>query len=208
MQSLFPRKLGVKYSELMLTPEGEYSITRRQDGDLIYKYMRSVLKTTLDKHITDLTGNVGGDTILFGLKFGRVDSIELDRENFKALENNVKVFDLKNVRLHHGDSRLVFNWKTDVVYIDAPWGGPEYKTKTDIDLYLGNTRIDEYIQHMLLWENSPDYFFLKVPKNYNFARLTNLPLHKRRFPIRGYYLVALSKRPFTTTIKKTLRNKK
>jgi predicted RNA methylase len=170
--------------------------------------MRSVLKTTFDKHITDLTGNVGGDTILFGLKFGRVDSIELDKENFKALENNVKVFDLKNVKLHHGDSRLVFNWKTDVVYIDAPWGGPEYKTKTDIDLYLGNTRIDEYIRHMLLWENSPDYIFLKVPKNYNFSRLTNLLLHKRRFVIRGYYLVALSKRPFTTTIKKTLRNRK
>jgi tRNA/tmRNA/rRNA uracil-C5-methylase (TrmA/RlmC/RlmD family) len=54
--------------------------------------MKSILKKTKDKVITDLTGNVGGDTILFGLNFKNVHSIEFNDENFKALENNINVF--------------------------------------------------------------------------------------------------------------------
>jgi hypothetical protein len=184
-EELFPKKSGVKYSKLKMTPEGEYSITKRKDGETVMKYMKSVLKTTRDKHITDLTGNVGGDTILFGLHFQKVDSIELNPENFEALRNNVEVFGLKNVTLHQGDSTKVYNWKTDVLYIDAPWGGPDYKEKAELDLYLGDTRVDEFVKEVLARENRPDYVFLKVPRNYKFDRFEN----SKKFRIRGYYLI-------------------
>ena len=42
---MFPEKKGVDYSKLILTPEGEYSITKRKDGQKILK------------HILDITGN-------------------------------------------------------------------------------------------------------------------------------------------------------
>ena len=184
-EELFPKKSGVKYSKLKMTPEGEYSITKRKDGETLLKYMKSVLKTTKDKHITDLTGNVGGDTILFGLHFQKVDSIELNPENYEALQNNVEVFGLKNVTLHQGDSTKVYNWKTDVLYIDAPWGGPDYKEKAELDLYLGDKRVDEFVHEVLKRDNRPGYVFLKVPRNYKFDRFENI----QKFRIRGYYLI-------------------
>ncbi len=184
-QELFPRKSGVEYSKLKITPEGEYSITKRKDGDVLLKHMKSVLKTTKDKHITDLTGNVGGDTILFGLHFKKVDSIELNPENFEALKNNVEVFGLKNVTLHQGDSTKLFNWKTDVLYIDAPWGGPDYKQHKELDLFLGEKRVDEFVKEVLARENRPDYVFMKVPRNYKFDRFENV----EKFKIRGFYII-------------------
>ena len=186
-EELFPKKSGVKYSKLKMTPEGEYSITKRKDGETLLKHMKSVLKTTKDKHITDLTGNVGGDTILFGLHFGKVDSIELNPENFEALKNNVEVFDLKNVTLHQGDSTKIYNWKTDVLYIDAPWGGPDYKEKAELDLYLGDKRVDEFVKEVLARDNRPEYVFMKVPRNYKFDRFENV----EKFKIRGYYLLLI-----------------
>ena len=182
MEEFFPKKRGVDYSKLKLTPEGEYSITKRKDGEVVLRHMRSVLKTLKDKHITDLTGNVGGDTILFGLHFKKVDSIELDPTNFEALQNNVDVFGLQNVKLHQGDSTKLFNWKTDVLYIDAPWGGPDYKKHAELDLYLGDKRVDEFVREV---KDKATYVFLKVPRNYKFDRFENI----EKFKIRGYYLI-------------------
>ena len=182
MEEFFPKRSGVDYSKLKLTPEGEYSITKRKDGEVLLRHMRSVLKTLKDKHITDLTGNVGGDTILFGLHFKKVDSIELDPTNFEALQNNVDVFGLKNVKLHQGDSTKLFNWNTDVLYIDAPWGGPDYKEHKELDLYLGDKRVDEYVRDV---KDKAKYVFLKVPRNYKFDRFENV----EKFKIRGYYLI-------------------
>jgi hypothetical protein len=187
MEELFPKKSGVDYTKLKMTPEGEYSITKRKDGDVLLKHMKSVLKTTRDKTITDLTGNVGGDTILFGIHFKKVDSIEINPENFEALKNNVDVFGLKNVTLHLGDSTKVYNWKSDVLYIDAPWGGPDYKQHKELDLYLGEKRVDEFIKEVLQRENRPDYVFMKVPRNYKFDRFETY----QKFKIRGFYVLLL-----------------
>ena len=177
---LFPYKKGVKYRELRMTPEGEYSITRREDGEVLLRHMKSVLGSLKDKTITDATGNVGGDTILFGLHFKHVDSVEINDENFNALRHNVDAYGLTNVTLHKGDSTKIIDWDSDVLYVDAPWGGPDYKQKKDLDLYLGDVRVDEFIA-----KAQNPHIFLKLPRNYNFDRL---PPHKR-FAIRNYALV-------------------
>lgn len=189
-KSLFPYAKGVAYGKLIMTPEGEYSITKRDDGKVLLKHMKSVLGDLSNKTITDLTGNVGGDTILFGLNFKEVHSIEIDPENFAALKNNVEIFGLKNVKLHHGDSTKLFNWKTDIVYIDAPWGGPDYKSKSNLDLFVGDVRVDLLVKDILARENRPDYIFLKVPRNYNFDRLSEFS-YVEKFKIRGFYVVAV-----------------
>jgi len=187
---MFPEKKGVEYSNLLLTPEGEYSITKREDGQKILKYILDIVGTT-HLEITDLTGNVGGDTILFALNFDRVDSIEISKENYEALKHNVKEYKLKNVKLHFGDSTKIFRWQTDILYIDAPWGGPGYKTKKNIDLYLGKERLDLFLELILKQEWSPKYVFLKLPKNYNFDRLNFPDVNVYKFRIRGYFLVYL-----------------
>lgn len=186
---IFPYKRGLKSSQLRMTPEGEYSITQREDGHTLLKHMRSVLGSTHDKTITDATGNVGGDTILFGLHFKHVDSIELQDENYNALENNVKAYGLANITLHKGDSTKLYNWYSDVLYIDAPWGGPDYKAKKDLDLYLGDTRLDTFIDYVASQPWKPRYIFLKLPRNYNFSRLDAYSYTKH--PIRRYFVVSI-----------------
>lgn len=188
-EPVFPRKAGVDYTKLKMTPEGEYSITKRKDGEVLLKHMKTVIKGMKQKTIADLTGNVGGDTILFALNFKQVKSFELNHENYEALENNVKVFDLKNVELKEGDSTKLYDGNTDVVYIDAPWGGPDYKEKKELDLFLGTQRVDLYIQKLMKSEHHPDLVFLKVPSNYNFSRLEAFEVKK--FKIRGFYLLCL-----------------
>jgi len=154
--------------------------------------MKSMIKGIKTKSITDLTGNVGGDTILFGIHFKDVKSIEMNPENFDALKNNVEVFGLKNVDVMQGDSTKVYVWKTDVLYLDPPWGGPEYKTKTELDLYLGDERVDLFLDRILKQDTKPDYIFMKLPANYHFDRLKDLPVKLKKFKIRGFAIVGMS----------------
>jgi predicted RNA methylase len=193
IETMFQEKDGVDYDQLKMTPEGEYSITKRADGKRLLQKLSSIIGTLSNKHVTDLTGNVGGDTILFGLHCKTVDTIEMDKENFDALENNVKVFGLDNVTLHFGDSTKVYNWYTDILYIDPPWGGPDYKDKTNLDLFLGERRIDLFIKDILKEFWRPNYIVLKLPRNYNFSRLNSLKNIKKlhKFPIRTFNCVVL-----------------
>jgi hypothetical protein len=191
LDTMFPEKEGVDYNKLRMTPEGEYSITKRVDGKRLLLKMRQIFGSTEDKHITDLTGNVGGDTIMFGLNFKQVDSIEYNQENFDALKHNVHEYKLKNVNLHFGDSTKLYNWYTDVLYIDPPWGGPDYKKKTKLDLFLGNIRIDTFLEYVLRQSWRPKYVCMKLPKNYNFERLDVLDYIKYTFQIRNFVIVCI-----------------
>jgi predicted RNA methylase len=194
MEDVFPLKQGIDYTKLTLTEEGSYSVTRRRDADRILTAMKQILHTLDNKSITDATGCVGGDTIHFGLNFKQVESIELKKENYLALKNNVSIYGLTNVNFHLGDATELFNWKTDVLYVDPPWGGPDYKEKKDLDLYMSSKRIDKWLEEILLRKNRPNYIFLKLPSNYNFKRLNFLSNveYIKPFRIRSYILVAIN----------------
>jgi hypothetical protein len=194
MDEVFPLREGIDYKSLKLTEEGEYSVTRRRDADRIITIMKTLLKDTKMKTITDSTGCVGGDTIHFALNFQKVDSIELNPSNFKALQNNVAVYGLNNVTLHLGDALTVFNWKTDVLYIDPPWGGPTYKDSKNLDLFMSSKRIDEWLEEILLRKTRPGHIVLKLPQNFNFTRfnfLSNVDYIKP-YRIRSYILIVIT----------------
>ena len=194
MDEVFPLQEGIDYKLLKITEEGKYSITRRRDADKIISILKSTIKDIKTKSITDATGCVGGDTINFGLNFQKVDSIEINPENFEALKNNVSIYGLDNVTFHSGDSVSIFNWKTDVLYIDPPWGGPNYKEILNLDLYMSSKRIDEWLEEILLRKNRPNYIVLKLPQNFNFVRfnfLSNVETIKP-YRVRSYVLVIIT----------------
>jgi hypothetical protein len=193
---LFPFKQGINYNNLMITEEGKYSITPSFDSRRIQQLMESYIGKTHNLTITDITGNVGGDTINFGLHFKQVYSIEYDKDNYNALKNNIKVFGLNNIKLYHGDSTKIYNWPSDVLYADPPWGGPDYKSKPKLDLYLGEMRIDKFLKHIIRQIYKPHYIFLKLPRNYNWKRIKNLKNKEYIsdyviWEIRGYNLVGM-----------------
>jgi hypothetical protein len=194
MEDIFPQKEGVDYTALKVTEEGRYSVTKRRDGEHILQIMMSMVGNLKEKSVTDATACVGGDTINFGLNFREVHSIEYSKENFDALKNNVKVYDLTNVSLYLGDCTKVYTWVSDVLYIDPPWGGPEYKKLSSVPLFLGDTRLDVWLEDVLSGPYRPAWMFLKVPHNYSTVPLQFLPNVKsvRSFRIRTYILVCIS----------------
>lgn len=193
MEEIFPRR-DVDYSKLQLTPEGTYSVTRRRDADHILSIMASNVGNLKDKSITDATACVGGDTINFALNFREVHSIEYSKENFDALRNNVNVYGVTNVSLYLGDCMKLYNWASDVLYIDPPWGGPNYRNLERVELFLDSTRLDVWLEDLLSGPYRPSFVFLKVPSNYNSIPLQFLPNVKsvRSFKIRSYILVCVS----------------
>ena len=208
-KNLFAHKDNIDYSSLIVTKEGSYSITGKDDGLKLLSIIKSIVKEDIKNlSITDLTGNIGGDTIMFGLNFKTVYSIELDKENFEALQNNVSIFGLTNVKLFNGDSTKIFyemdkksNWYTDVLYIDPPWGGPDYKNKENLNLYLGDKRLDIYLASLIKNVNIK-YIFLKLPRNYNWKALYKIFGYVNResstynvikHKIRGYIIMSIVK---------------
>lgn len=194
MEDLFPFIEGLDFDRLKTTEEGRYSITRRRDAVRILNVIRSVVGKLDDKTVTDATACIGGDTINFGLNCRHVHSIELKKENYDALVNNVNVYNLTNVETINDNCLTIFNWKTDILFIDPPWGGPDYKTQKDVDLYLSNTRLDLWVDEILKRNIRPNYIFMKLPCNYNFKRLNFLPNVDfiKAYQIRSYTLISIT----------------
>ena len=61
----------------------------------------------------------------------------------------------------------------DVIILDPPWGGPNYKTKKQLNLYLDNINIVDIVNQL----KNVKLTLLKVPKNFNInyflAKLNN-----------------------------------
>lgn len=191
---MFPRLPGVDYSKLWTTDEGSYSITRRRDAEQIIQIIKSTIPDCETKSITDTTGCIGGDTLNFASIFGKVHSIELNADNFEALTNNVGVYGFTNISLYHGDCTEVYKWASDVLYIDPPWGGPNYRTIQNLNLFLGKIRLDEWLEDILSGPYHPSFIFLKVPINYNTKPLQFLTNIKSitSYRIRTYMLVNIA----------------
>ena len=193
MEELFPQKPDVDYSRLHMTPEGLYSVTRRRDGERMMGIMRECIPNMHKKSITDATACVGSDTMRFSLEFARVDAVEWKHDNVVVLRHNVNEFGVTNVSIHEGDVTKLFKWKTDVLYIDPPWGGPEYYKTAKLDVYLGPMRLDNWLEQLLKQPTRPQYIVLKLPRNYNFAHIQFLPTVNQMLVhrVRNFMLVIL-----------------
>lgn len=193
MEEIFLQREDIDYTKLKMTEEGKYSVTRRKDAERVIEIMNQVIGDLKLKTITDATGCVGGDTIHFAESYKFVHTIEINKENFDVLHNNVELYNFSNIALHNGDATVLYNWKTDVLYVDPPWGGPQYKESKNLDLFMSEKRIDIWLEEILHRKNRPSFIFLKLPHNYNFSRLNFLSNveYIRPYRIRGYLLISI-----------------
>lgn len=157
--------------------------------NILVTYLDKIGKTTDELIITDATAGVGGNTVSFAMMFGYVHAIEIDQTRFSYLNNNLDVYNLKNVNTLCGDCTKEIKkiTKHDVIFIDPPWGGKNYKNFKNLRLTLGNTSIedlcydmaysDDYISH-------PQLIMLKLPLNYDvvylYSKLHSLDIYMHR----------------------------
>jgi predicted RNA methylase len=168
---IFPEKENVNYNKLYTTTIGQYSTSNLFGSNQLVNIIQdNIEKDPSELVITDGTANVGSDTINLAMNFKNVNSYEIDKITYDALKNNVEEFKLNNVRLYNGDITKMIDYGQDVIYIDAPWGGKEYKKSNNISLYLSGMEISEFYSKYL---DRASLFIFKVPLNYKISNFEN-----------------------------------
>ena len=136
--------------------------------------INSVLRNIIPKGaiITDATACVGGDTMRFCKWFRFVNAVEVNSERARMLLHNVTTMGLsKMVNVVNQNYANCYNtFEQDVVYVDAPWGGPEYKHRHSINLFLNDIPLAKVC--LLVWPRTT-VIALKVPTNFNVSGLEN-----------------------------------
>ena len=159
-----------KFNKLIFTDESIYSSSKVEGSNLL----KNIIIDNIKEHnitITDGTANIGTDSIYLSNYFKQINSIEISNINHKALVNNIIVFQKSNIKPILGDViNEISNLDQDVIYIDAPWGGRNYKKNENMKLYLGNMEILEFYKN---FKNKAKFFIFKIPYNYNFEYLKN-----------------------------------
>lgn len=166
--------------KLMMTNKGIYSITKYDDAQWITDCIIDTICPQVNKeetnilygyNIIDATACIGGNTINFAKYFFNVIAIELNKIHYSVLKNNISALNINNVTIHEGNFLDIIkekNIKSDIIFIDPPWGGFQYKVHKYFNLKLGNIPINEVIEKLLV---DFEYVVLKAPINLNLNML-------------------------------------
>lgn len=154
---------------------GAYSATDQMTADIMSdRLLHFVPKQST---ITNATASVGGNTLSFARTFRHVDAIELDPTRTDLLCQNLRAQGLHDkVQVWQGDAlRFLMQEgsraRPTVIFVDPPWGGPEYKRKHIIEgLYLSGMEMAEVVCG-IAERCRADFVALKLPVNYDVASL-------------------------------------
>lgn len=141
-------------------------------------------KRLKNKIILDAFGCVGGNAIAFAQFCKKVYMIELDKNRIEMAKNNAQVYGVEDkIEFIQGDYfEEAPKVKADVVYLDPPWGGPEYKN-------IKEFKLDHFSPngHKIL-----DFAFkcfpqvvIRIPRNFD---LNELKKYDREFEIVDDYM--------------------
>ncbi len=169
LKKIFPEPPNNDYNGLKIDDEGLYSITHPKDANIISETIINIMGKS-DLQIVDMTAGCGGNMISFIKYFKFVIGIEFDKVRYNILKENLDKYSKTNYQLLCGDAtKYVFNTHNDVYFIDPPWGGPDYKNNPNIQLYLSNIKIEDFIS--MIPKNK--LIVLKLPFNYNIDNFKN-----------------------------------
>lgn len=168
-------------------------ISLREDAEKITELILDELPNDNELIITDATAGVGGNTISFGMndKFKYINAIEIDYIRFKYLENNISIYNLDNINTYNKDcTEILSKLYSDIVFIDAPWGGKDYKKEKNVRLSLSNISIEDICLSLM---GNIKMAALKLPLNYdmNFLNEKFVNYNVKTHKLNKMYLVLI-----------------
>ncbi|KDO19255.1 hypothetical protein SPRG_15036 [Saprolegnia parasitica CBS 223.65] len=158
-------------SQLQLDDVAQYSVTDMKTAARISHFIMTLPGLTPNSVITDATACVGGNTASFCTFFRYVQAVEIDPTRFRMLVHNMHgVLTFVNIQCYCANYvDVAQQFLQDVVFIDPPWGGPEYRTRSTVDLHLGETPLADLCERLV---GRTQYVVIKVPQNFDIERFT------------------------------------
>lgn len=146
----------------MVPPSFKNIYSTPDQGIQILEIIRTFVNNNTHKLvITDATGGIGGNSLIFCKYFGFVNIIEISDTNVAIIANNLKIFKNKSI-INANYIELFTRIKQDIVFIDPPWG-ENYRKLENINLFINEISINHIIS--ILYEHT-QMVFLKAPKNF------------------------------------------
>ena len=144
---------------------GKYSISKPHLTKQLIKLIKQKVGANIS--ITDGTASVGGDTLAFSEAFNTVNSVELDKTRFEYLKHNMNIFNRTNITFYNDSYLNVYkNLKQDVIYLDPPWGGLDYKNSEKLVFKLGDMKLEDLCDDIMK-NKLCKLLILKLPYNYD-----------------------------------------
>lgn len=158
-----------KAGEFLFTKEGIYSISSPARAKEITQLISARYSNPNELTICDLTACNGGDTIAFARKFKHVYSVELSPDNYAALVHNIHIYPklTKLITPICGDLRAVIAkppCSFDIIHMDPPWGGLDYKDKGPLRFDIDGTPLTEILAGAA---KISKHISVKLPRNFD-----------------------------------------
>ncbi len=155
--------------DVRMSKRSVYSTAFLYDGAKTAELIKQIMGKNIT--ISDVTANVGGNTLHFSKVFSKVIANEYDIDEYNRLIHNMSVYNCNNIEFLNKDYTEIYqDIKQDVIFIDPPWGGPLYKTYDKLKLCLSNQDICTMI-NTLLNNKKAKLIVLKAPSNVDVSNL-------------------------------------
>ena len=151
-------KIFSNYGKLKIDDDSFSYITIREIAELISKIISyHLLQFNINPQkstIIDYTSGVGGNVLSFSKYFLHVYAIEISALRAEYLKNNIDVYGFKNIHVIN-ESAIDYNENSivklnpNVIFIDPPWGGADYKNSDVLTLKLGDVSIEDLIKNII-----------------------------------------------------------
>jgi hypothetical protein len=173
------------YQKLCIVESSEYSILKPWEKPDVSAFLSEQIKDpkTISK-IIDATAHIGVDTLHLSDMFpnATIDAYEVVDSTYRSLQENIKTIGKeKRIHAHHKDITTIDTMADiDLLYVDPPWGGSDYKTSTNLQLYLQseNEPRDESKNIVILIHKWMDIgvksIVLKIPYNFSTSDIQEL----------------------------------
>lgn len=113
--------------------------------------------------IVDGTAGMGGNSVYFCRYFDYVYSIDVSDYCITYLEHNLKEYQNKFI-INDNCLDILKIIKFDILFLDPPWGGSNYKSYKSLNLYLSGYNLNYVIEELY---TKCKLIAIKVPINYN-----------------------------------------
>jgi hypothetical protein len=169
-------------SRLIFNDEALFSVTPTDQAEFTYEIVLRYLKSSEISSLTDAGGGFGGNILTFARHIPHVNYVDIKstpifERNFEILTGeNPRQKNNYNIDVYTADYAKIYDsLDQDVVFMDPPWGGPEYRSVTRpghgnkprrLHLYYGGVNVID-IARDLLSKNKAKLILIKAPFNYH-----------------------------------------